>query len=257
MHPDALFQLMLVTFLGLLLLSVKPLGTYMADVLEGPPNWARRVGRRAEALIYRVCGIDPTTDMSWKQYAIALLLLNVLGAITVYALQRLQGFLPLNPQHLGAVSPDSAFNTAISFVTNTNWQGYSGESTMGYLVQMAGLTVQNFLSAATGIAVAIALIRGFARHSIATIGNFWVDVTRSTLYVLLPLSIVLALVFASQGVIQNFDAYKDVRTVEAVTYQAPSTDASGNAIHDAAGATGVLPALQDVNGDVDVEYTSK
>ena len=157
--------------------------------------------------------------MPWTQYAIALLLFNVLGAIVVYGLQRLQLFLPFNPQKFAAVSPDSSFNTAISFITNTNWQGYSGESTMGYLVQMAGLAVQNFLSAATGIAVAIALIRGFARHTVKTIGNFWVDVTRATLYVLLPLSTVLALVLASQGVIQNFDGYKDATTVERITYQ--------------------------------------
>jgi K+-transporting ATPase ATPase A chain len=173
--------------------------------------------------------------MSWKQYAIALLLFNVLGAVSVYGLQRLQLFLPLNPQKFAAVSADSSFNTAISFITNTNWQGYSGESTMGYLVQMAGLAVQNFLSAATGIVVAIALIRGFARHTVKTIGNFWVDVTRATLYVLLPISVVLALVLASQGVIQNFSGYKDATTVEKITYQNPKTDADGNPIKDAAG----------------------
>jgi K+-transporting ATPase ATPase A chain len=143
--------------------------------------------------------------------------------------------LPLNPQKFAAVSADSSFNTAISFITNTNWQGYSGESTMGYLVQMAGLAVQNFLSAATGIVVAIALIRGFARHTVKTIGNFWVDVTRATLYVLLPISVVLALVLVSQGVLQNFDGYKDATTVEKITYQNPKTDADGNPIKDAAG----------------------
>ena len=194
-----------------------------------------RVGGRFEALLYRLCGIDPAEEMSWAQYAIAMLLFNVLGAIVIYGLQRLQLFLPLNPQKFAAVSPDSSFNTAISFITNTNWQGYSGESTMGYLVQMAGLAVQNFLSAATGIAVAIALIRGFARHTAATIGNFWVDVTRCTLYILLPLSAVLALALASQGVIQNFDGYKDATTVEKITYQNPKTDAAGNPIKDAAG----------------------
>ncbi len=148
--------------------------------------------------------------MGWKHYAIALLVFNALGALLVYALQRLQYWLPLNPQHFAAVSPDSSFNTAVSFVTNTNWQGYSGESTMSYLTQMAGLAVQNFLSAATGIVVAIALIRGLARHSAKAIGNFWVDVTRATLYVLLPMALVLALALVSQGVIQNFSAYKDV-----------------------------------------------
>jgi K+-transporting ATPase ATPase A chain len=164
-----------------------------------------------------------------------MLLFNVLGAIVIYGLQRLQLFLPLNPQKFAAVSPESSFNTAISFITNTNWQGYSGESTMGYLVQMAGLAVQNFLSAATGIAVAIALIRGFARHTAATIGNFWVDITRCTLYILLPLSAVLALALASQGVIQNIAGYEDATTVEKITYQNPKTDSAGNPLKDAAG----------------------
>jgi K+-transporting ATPase ATPase A chain len=236
MSPQAMFQLLLVLFLGVLLLCVKPLGSYIADVMDGPPGAVRRLGGRAEGLIYRMCGIRSHEEMSWKQYAVALLSFNVLGAVIVYALQRLQFFLPLNPQHFSAISPDSSFNTAISFVTNTNWQGYSGESTMGYLVQMAGLAVQNFLSAATGIAVAIALIRGFARHTAATIGNFWVDLTRSTLYLLLPLSFVLALVLASQGVIQNFEGYKDVTTIEAVTYQYPTTDSDGNPVRDASGA---------------------
>jgi K+-transporting ATPase ATPase A chain len=173
--------------------------------------------------------------MSWTQYAIALLLFNVLGAVVVYGLQRLQLFFPLNPQKFAAVSPDSSFNTAISFVTNTNWQGYSGESTMGYLVQMAGLAVQNFLSAATGIVVAIALIRGFTRHTVNTIGNFWVDMTRCILYILLPLSVVLALALASQGVIENLAGYKDATTIEKITYQNPKADAAGQPIKDAAG----------------------
>ena len=235
MIPDAMFQLMLLVFLGIVVLCVKPLGSYIADVMDGPPNFVRRIGGRFERDLYRLCGVDSGEEMSWKQYAIALLLFNVLGAVIVYALQRLQFFLPLNPQKFTAVSPDSSFNTAVSFVTNTNWQGYSGESTMGYLVQMAGLAVQNFLSAATGIVVAIALIRGFARHTVKTIGNFWVDITRSTLYVLLPLAAVLALVLVSQCVIQNFDGYKDATTVEKITYQNPKTDADGNPLKDAAG----------------------
>jgi K+-transporting ATPase ATPase A chain len=235
MSASVLFGLLLMAFLGILALCTKPLGSYIADVMEGRPNFALRAGGRLEGGLYRLCGIDSREEMSWSQYAIALLLFNVLGAGIVYALQRLQFFLPLNPQKFAAVSADSSFNTAISFITNTNWQGYSGESTMGYLVQMAGLAVQNFLSAATGIAVAIALIRGFARHSVQTIGNFWVDVTRAALYVLLPLSVVLALVLASQGVIQNFGAYKDAATVEKLTYQNPKTDAAGNPIKDAAG----------------------
>ena len=201
-------------FFLLLLVTVKPFGFYMANVMEGRPIWPLRVGARFERFIYRLCGIDPDTQMGWKKYAIALLIFNTLGVIVVYALQRLQAWLPLNPQQLANVSADSSFNTAVSFVTNTNWQGYSGESTMSYLTQMGGLAVQNFLSAATGIVVAIALIRGFARHSSNTIGNVWADLTRSILYILLPLSVVLALVLVGQGVVQNFSAYKDVTTIE-------------------------------------------
>jgi K+-transporting ATPase ATPase A chain len=235
MDAGTMFGVMLVAFLTIVVLCVKPLGSYIADVMQGRPNFASRAGGRVEGLLYRLCGVDSAEEMSWMQYAIALLLFNVLGAVIVYGLQRLQLFFPLNPQKFAPVSPDSSFNTAISFITNTNWQGYSGESTMGYLVQMAGLAVQNFLSAATGIAVAIALIRGFARHTANTIGNFWVDVTRGTLYLLLPISAVLALALASQGVIQNFAGYKDATTVEKITYQNPKTDAAGNPIKDAAG----------------------
>ena len=230
-----MFALLLIVFLGLAILCARPLGIYIADVMEGRPNLALRLGAGLEARLYRLCGVDALAQMTWPQYAIALLLFNVLGAASVYALQRLQFYLPLNPQHFTAVSADSSFNTAVSFITNTNWQGYSGESTMGYLVQMAGLAVQNFLSAATGITVALALIRGFARHSAQSIGNFWVDLTRASLYLLLPLAVLLALVLASQGVIQNFDAYKDATTVEPLSYQNPKTDAQGNPVKDAAG----------------------
>jgi potassium-transporting ATPase potassium-binding subunit len=235
MAPDTRFVLLLVLFLAVLVLCTKPLGSYIADVMEGRPNFALRLGGRFEALIYRICGIEPGREMAWSEYAIALMLFNILGAVLVYGLMRLQAFLPLNPQALPAASADTAFNTAVSFITNTNWQSYSGESTLGYLAQMAGLAVQNFLSAATGIAVAIALIRGFARHGMKTIGNFWVDLTRCTLYLLLPLSLVLAIVLASQGVVQNFAAYKDAATVETLTYQNPKTDAAGHPIVDAAG----------------------
>ena len=247
MDANTMFGVLLTGFVGVVLLCVKPVGNYIAAVMQlagdkqvgddkaRRPNIVLRAGARFEALLYRLSGIDPGEEMPWTQYAIALLLFNVLGGLVVYGLQRLQLFLPLNPQRFAAVSPDSSFNTAVSFITNTNWQGYSGESTMGYLVQMAGLAVQNFLSAATGIAVAIALIRGFARHTAATIGSFWVDVTRATLYVLLPLSVVLALALASQGVIQNFDGYKDATTVEKLTYQNPRNDAAGNPVKDAAG----------------------
>jgi potassium-transporting ATPase potassium-binding subunit len=235
MDTGTQFGVMLALFLGVLVLCIKPLGGYIADIMEGRPNFASRLGGGLEAFLYRLCGVDPREEMPWTQYAIALLLFNVLGALVLYGLQRLQLFFPLNPQAFAAASPDSSFNTAISFITNTNWQGYAGESAMGYLVQMTGLAVQNFLSAATGIAVAIALIRGFTRHTAKTIGNFWVDVTRSVLYILLPLSAVLALALASQGVIENFAGYKDATTVEKLTYQNPKSDAAGNPIKDASG----------------------
>jgi K+-transporting ATPase ATPase A chain len=221
MDAGTQFGVMLAAFLSILVLCIKPLGSYIADVMEGRPNFATRAGAKVEGFLYRLCGIDPREQMPWTQYAIALLLFNVLGAVVLYGLQRLQLFIPMNPQGFAAVSPDSSFNTAVSFITNTNWQGYSGESSLGYFVQMAGLAVQNFLSAATGMAVAIALIRGFARHTAKTIGNFWVDVTRSALYILLPLSAVLALVLASQGVIENFSAYQDATTVEQQTQTLP------------------------------------
>ncbi|MDE2447420.1 MAG: potassium-transporting ATPase subunit KdpA, partial [Gammaproteobacteria bacterium] len=226
---------LLALYLVVALVCVKPLGLYMANVLEGRPIWPVRAAAGLERLIYRLCGIDPAAEMGWKHYAVALLVFNALGALLVYALQRLQYWLPLNPQHFTAVSPDSSFNTAVSFITNTNWQGYTPESTMSYLTQMAGLAVQNFLSAATGIVVAVALIRGLARHSAKAIGNFWTDVTRSTLYVLLPIAFVLALALVSQGVIQNFSAYKDVAMLAPVTFQQQKTDAAGNAVKDAGG----------------------
>jgi potassium-transporting ATPase potassium-binding subunit len=226
---------LLALYLLIALLCVKPLGLYMGNVLEGRPIWPLRAGAGVERLIYRLCGIDPGEEMGWRHYTIALLVFNALGALVVYGLQRLQYWLPLNPEHFTAVSPDSSFNTAVSFITNTNWQGYTPESTMSYLTQMAGLAVQNFLSAATGIVVAVALIRGLARHSARAIGNFWTDITRSTLYVLLPIAFVFALVLVSQGVIQNFSAYKDVTMLQPVTYQQQKTDAAGNPVKDAAG----------------------
>jgi potassium-transporting ATPase potassium-binding subunit len=217
------------------LLLTKPLGRYIADVMQGRRIRAARWAQRLEARVFRLGGIDADIEMDWKRYAIALLVFNVLGTAVLYLLQRLQGWLPLNPQHFANVAPDLAFNTAISFATNTNWQAYAGESAMSYLTQMAGLVVQNFLSAATGIAVAMALIRAFARHSTPTIGNFWADVTRATLYVLLPLSALLAIVFVSQGVVQNFKAYRDVTTIEALTFEQPRLDSNGNPVTDAGG----------------------
>ena len=226
--------------LFLMLILVKPLGLYMAHVMDNGPGAGRpgrllRLGAPLERVIYRLAGIDPSAEMGWKRYMIALLLFNTIGVVVLYALQRVQLWLPLNPQQFINVTPDSSFNTAVSFVTNTNWQGYSGESTMSYLTQMLGLAVQNFLSSATGIVVVIALIRGFVRHTAQSIGNFWTDVTKATLYILLPLSVVLALLLAGQGVVQNFSAYKDVQTVEIEAYQAPKTDAAGNPLKDASG----------------------
>jgi K+-transporting ATPase ATPase A chain len=227
--------LQLTLFMGLLLLCVKPLGQYIAHIMEGQPAGLNRFGQPIEQAIYRLGGISSETEMNWKQYASAVILFNLLGVLMVYVLQRLQGWLPLNPQRFGAVSPDSAFNTAVSFVTNTNWQGYVGESTMSYLTQMLGLTVQNFLSAATGLAVALALIRGFARHNAQTIGNFWVDLTRSLLYLLLPLTLLFAVVLMSQGVIQNFAAYQPVTTVLPISYSQVKQDPAGQPVLDTHG----------------------
>ncbi|NJM11166.1 MAG: potassium-transporting ATPase subunit KdpA [Synechococcaceae cyanobacterium SM1_2_3] len=237
--------LLLGLYLLVLLALVKPLGIYIADIMAGHPNLALRVGSPIESVIYRLCRIRKDEEMGWLSYALAILLFNGLGVLAVYALQRFQLWLPLNPQQFANVSPDSSFNTAISFVTNTNWQGYAGESTMSYLTQMLALSVQNFLSAATGIVVVIALIRGFARHTVKSIGNAWVDLTRITLYVLLPLSLLFAVFLVSQGVVQNFAAYQDVTTVDMTAYEAPKLDAAGQAIKDAEGNAVTEPvALQ-------------
>ena len=215
---------LLALFLSLLLLASWPLGIWIHRISTGKlPLWMLRT----EAPLFRLAGVAPGQAMGWTRYALALLTFNALGMLAVFVLQRWQAVLPLNPAALGAVSVDSAFNTAISFVTNTNWQGYSGESTMSYLTQMLGLTVQNFLSAATGIAVVFALIRGFTARSTAVIGNFWVDVTRITVWLLVPLSMVLALALVGQGVIQNFDAYQNITTLEPTTYQQPKTGEDG------------------------------
>jgi K+-transporting ATPase ATPase A chain len=224
---------MLILFLGALLALAYPLGIYMARIANAAPIGGP-VGR-LERGIYRMAAVDAAEDMPWTRYAVAVLLFNALGVLVVYFTQRLQLWLPLNPQGMANVAADSAFNTAVSFATNTNWQGYSGESTMSYATQLVALAVQNFLSAATGIAVAFALIRGFARRSAQGIGNFWVDLTRSTLYVLLPLAVLLAVIFMGQGAIQNFDAYKDVNTLESLTYTQPKLDAAGQPLKDAQG----------------------
>ena len=214
----------IIVYLVVLILLVKPLGAYMARVYQGEPCGMDRLFGPIERFLYRLCGIRQDQEMDWKAYAGAMLLFSLAGIILVYLLQRLQGLLPLNPQGFPGISPDSSFNTAVSFGTNTNWQSYGGETTMAYLTQMAGLTVQNFLSAATGMAVLVALIRGFTRRSSQTIGNFWVDLTRTILYILLPLSLVLSLALVSQGVIQNLSHYRDVPLLAA------THDAAGHAI---------------------------
>jgi K+-transporting ATPase ATPase A chain len=206
--------LQLAIYVGVLVLLVKPLGAYMAAVYEGRRTLLSPVLGPVERLIYRASGVDSQADQDWKRYALAVLIFNFIGFAAVYLLQRLQGFLPLNPQDFGAVSPDSSFNTAVSFATNTNWQGYGGETTMSYLTQMLGLGVQNFVSAASGMAVLVALIRGFVRRQSGGIGNFWVDLTRSTIYILLPLSLVLSIVLVSQGVVQSFAPYGKAELVE-------------------------------------------
>jgi potassium-transporting ATPase potassium-binding subunit len=221
-------------YLAVLLLLVKPLGLYMARVFDGTAAVTRWFGP-AERLLYKLCRIDATVSMNWQQYAVALLAFNLLGTLAVYLIQRLQLQLPLNPQGLGAVSADSAFNTAVSFSSNTNWQGYAGESTMSSLTQMLALVVQNFKSASTGIAVLVALIRGFRLKQTREIGNFWVDLTRSTLYILLPLSLVLALALAGQGVVQTFGTNQTAALVNPITVDEPVQDAAGNPVTDSAG----------------------
>jgi potassium-transporting ATPase potassium-binding subunit len=208
--------LQIAIFLGLILVCAKPLGSYMARVFDGQRTFMHPILRWLEVLTYKLIGVKEEVEQRWTTYTAALLSFSIFGFLFTYLIQRGQGFLPFNPQHFGAsnVSPDLAFNTSTSFVTNTNWQAYSGESSLSYFVQMAVLTVQNFASAAAGIAIAVALIRGFARQEKKTIGNFWVDVTRATVYVLLPLSIIAGLLFVSQGVIQNLHPYTEVTTVE-------------------------------------------
>lgn len=227
--------LQIIVYLLVLLLLAKPLGRYMARVYQGERTLLDPVIGPIERLLYRLFGVrmDATQgssvvltaeEMSWQTYAVAMLLFSGVGFLLLYGLQRIQALLPLNPAGLGAVTPDSSFNTAVSFVSNTNWQGYGGETTMSYLTQMVGMTVQNFVSAAAGMAMLVALIRGLVRHNTQTVGNFWVDLTRSTLYILLPLSIVLALVLVSQGVVQTLTPYQSVPLHQA------TVDGDGNAI---------------------------
>jgi K+-transporting ATPase ATPase A chain len=227
--------LQIAVYVIVLLALAKPLGGYMARIYRGksirPMRWVEPI----ERLIYRLSGIKPEQEMHWTEYAAAFLAFNVLGLLAMYGLQRFQDLLPFNPQQLPAVSPDSSFNTAVSFATNTNWQGYSGEVTMSYLTQMLGLTVQNFVSAASGMAVLVALTRAFIRRNQDTIGNFWVDLTRSTLYILMPLSFLLALALVGQGVVQTFSPYQTVALTEPVSYEQPALGADGQPRIDAEG----------------------
>ena len=219
-------------YVGVLLLVTKPLGLYLVRVLDvHGRTWLDRVVRPVERLTYRVCGIDPAREQGWLGYTISLLLFSLVGMLMTYFILRYQDKLPLNPQHLPGVSPGLAFNTAASFTTNTNWQNYGGESTMSYFSQMVGLTFHNFVSAAAGIAIAAALVRGIARRTAQTIGNFWVDVTRVTYYLLVPICLVVALVLVSQGMIQNFKPYTVAKTLEPYTIQVPKTDANGQPVN--------------------------
>jgi potassium-transporting ATPase potassium-binding subunit len=227
--------LQMALYVAALLVLAKPLGAYMARVYDGQPCGLDWVWGPVERFIYRLCGTKRDEGMGWQTYAGAVLLFNLLGVLAVYGLQRVQGMLAANPAEMGAVAPDLAFNTAISFATNTNWQSYSGETTLSYLTQMLGLTVQNFVSAATGMAVLVALIRGLRGRQIRDLGNFWVDLVRSTLYILLPLAAVLAVALVSQGVVQTFASYKTVPLVQATSYEQPKLGTDGQPVKDSVG----------------------
>ena len=210
----AIGWIQIILYCAIIVALVKPLGWYMTRVFNGEPTFLSPVLQPVEIALYRISGVDERREQHWLTYTVAMLLFHVGGVLIIYGLMRLQAFLPFNPAGQSAVSEDLSFNTAISFITNTNWQNYGGESTLSYLVQMVGLTHQNFLSAATGIVLAVALIRGFARASVRTIGNFWVDVTRCTLYILLPICIVYTLFLVWEGIPQTLGAYVDATTLE-------------------------------------------
>jgi K+-transporting ATPase ATPase A chain len=229
-------------FFAVLLLTVKPMGAFMAAVYQGDRTFLSPLLAPVERLLYRLCRIDPAEEMDWKRYAVAMLLFNGICLATLFALLLCQHLLPLNPQKLPAFAWPLALNTAVSFTTNTNWQNYSGEQAASYLTQMLGFTVHNFVSAATGMAIAVALIRGFVRRRSAGLGSFWADLTRGTLYILLPLSFVAALILVSQGVIQSFSPYRTAPLVQATSYDQPRLDAAGNPVVDAAGT----PAIETV-----------
>ncbi|CAM4475703.1 MAG: Potassium-transporting ATPase potassium-binding subunit [Legionella sp.] len=225
-------SLQTIVFLLVLLATVKPLGWYMAKVYEGKDFWLNRIGNRFELFIYQICRIKTNQAMDWKYYLTSMLIFNLFGFLALYLIQRLQIYLPFNPQQLPSPAPDLALNTAISFATNTNWQAYSGETTMSYFTQMLALTTQNFISAATGMSLLVAISRGIAQHESTNLGNFWVDMVRSILYILLPLSFIFALILVSQGVIQNIKPNQTIQLVQASSYQQPLIDASKQAIKD-------------------------
>ena len=206
--------ILILLFLLIVTIFAIPLGKYMSNVFTGKKTFMTPVIRPFENFIYRICSINENQEMTWKRYAYALLIFNIIGILFLFVLQLIQNFLPLNPADMSGVRWDTALNTAISFTTNTNWQSYAGETTMSYLTQMLGMTVQNFLSASVGIAALLALIRGFTRKNSDTIGNFWVDLTRTTLYVLLPIAVVFALIFASQGVVQTLNPPITIQTMD-------------------------------------------
>jgi K+-transporting ATPase ATPase A chain len=228
----------IVLYVVILIALAKPLGSFMARVFNGERNFLSPILAPVERFTYRLLGTRPDEEMNWKKYAVAVLLLALLGVVTLYLIELLQGVLPFNPQHLPGVSPALAFNTAISFNTNTNWQNYGGETTMTYFTQMVGLTVHNFLSAAAGIAVLMAVIRGFTRHTAQTIGNFWVDITRSVLYILIPLALVLSIVLMSQGVVQTLSKYKTADLLQS------TQDASGQTITQQIIAVGLVASQE-------------
>lgn len=240
MTTNAILQVLV--FFVVLLALAKPLGWYMARVYEGKPFGLDRLLGPIERALYRLCGVRPAGEMDWKRYGVAMLLFNAAGLFFLYGLQRLQSLLPLNPSNLGGVAPDLAFNTAVSFVTNTNWQAYGGETTLSHLTQMLGLTVQNFVSAATGMAVLVALIRGLSRSTSTTLGNFWIDLVRSTLYILLPLSLLLSLLLVSQGVVQTFNSSQTVTLLQPAGHDKPMTDANGRPVLDEQGKPKTEPA---------------
>jgi K+-transporting ATPase ATPase A chain len=228
--------LQIVLYLLTLLIAVKPLGWYMAQVYENKPCGLNRLFQPLEQLIYRLSNIEPTQEMGWKKYLSTMLFFNLFSLLAIYAIQRLQGYFPFNPQHFPAVPADLSFNIATSFITNSDWQAYSGENTLSYMTQMMALTTQNFLSAATGMSLLMAFIRGLAQHEKNSLGNFWADTIRGTLYILLPLSFVLALALSAAGVIQNFKPYQKISLLQPISYQQTKANLLGQPLKDAEGS---------------------